>query len=90
VNIQACGEMSPEKRGEGIDQRYSPIDSPDGLAELVLPARSTQKSGFWGGFREILREEFSGYERTHEALNQGLVRAWNQSNPISWIMARVR
>jgi len=90
VNIQACGEMSPEKKGEGIDQRYSPIDSPDGLAELVLPARSTQKSGFWGGFREILREEFSGYERTHEALNQGLVRAWNQSNPISWIMARVR
>jgi hypothetical protein len=90
VNIQACGEMSPEKKGEGIDQRYSPIDSPDGLAELVLPARSTQKSGFWGGFREILREEFSGYERTHEALNQGLVRAWNQNNPISWIMARVR
>ena len=90
MNIQACGEMSPEKRGEGIDQVYSPIDSPDGLTELVLPARTTQKSGFWGGFREILREEFSGYERTHEALNQGLLRAWNQSNPISWIMARVR
>ena len=72
MSIQAFREMSPEKRGEGIDQVYSPIDSPDGLTELVLPARTTQKSGFWGGLREILREEFSGYERTHEALNQGV------------------
>ena len=90
MSIQAFREMSPEKRGEGIDRRYSPIDSPDGLTELVIPARSTQKNGFWGGFREILREEISGCERTREALNQGLLRAWNQSNPVSWILARVR
>ena len=90
MSIQAFREMSPEKRGEGIDRRYSPIDSPDGLTELVIPARSTQKNGFWGGFREILREDISGCERTREALNQGLLRAWNQSNPVSWILARVR
>lgn len=90
MSIQPFRERSPEKRGKGSDQLYSPIDSPDGLAELVLPARTTERSGFWGGFREILREEFSGYERTHHALNQGLLRAWNQSNPVSWILARVR
>lgn len=38
----------------------------------------------------ISREEFVGDQRTLDALNAGLKRAWTQSNPVSRILAKVR
>lgn len=50
----------------------------------------TAKRGFWGALRFVERGEFDGTERGLKALNDGLARAWNQSSPVGWILARVR
>lgn len=43
-----------------------------------------------GELRLIAPELFTGSKRTLDALNAGLKRAWNQSNPVSWILAHIR
>lgn len=82
-----------------------PVDSSAPLSELKAPqletetkklepsaehATSSAKRGFWGVLRLVERADFEGSDRTLTALNSGLVRAWNNSSPVGWIVARVR
>ncbi len=53
-------------------------------------ATPSTKRGFWGVLRLVERRDFQGPERTLTALNNGLNRAWSNSNPVGWILARVR
>ena len=43
-----------------------------------------------GELRLIASDLFPGSKRSLDALNAGLLRAWNQTNPVSWILAHVR
>jgi hypothetical protein len=64
--------------------------STDLKEELSRPSRFFDSSTFFAELKLIGRDEFSGTERTRVALNSGLQRAWDQENPVSWILAKAR
>lgn len=53
-------------------------------------AANRHREKLWGTLRPLERSEFQGPDRAFQALNDGLIRAWNTGNPVSWIVARVR
>ncbi len=56
----------------------------------VSPQPPPNEKNFWGELRKIHDPTNTLSARTVTALNDGLERAWNQDNPVSWAIARVR
>lgn len=68
------------------------IDSAAAADSVIDAPKSAAQSrpGFWGECTDLTGRPGQTSNRTATAINNGLQRAWQQDNPISWILARVR